>query len=147
MAGSKAAEAPRTQYGAVCYRRKHGKVQVLLITSRTRRRWIIPKGWPIKKASPPEAARIEAWEEAGVRGKVDERGVGLFSYVKQGDGKAPDLPCMVTVFALKVTSLAKEFPERTHRRRKWFSPKQAAKKVAEPELREILRGFGSTIGR
>lgn len=131
----------RTQYGALCYRMMRGKVQVLLITSRTRRRWIIPKGWPMNDRSPAEAASLEAWEEAGVSGKVSGDVVGYFTYTKYGDGGAPDLPCVVCVFPLKVKSLAKEFPERHERRRKWFSPKQASKKVAEPDLRQLLRDF------
>ncbi|MFV0359625.1 NUDIX hydrolase [Tropicimonas sp.] len=135
----KAEDARRSQYGALCYRMMHGEPQVLLITSRTRRRWIIPKGWPMKDISSAETARTEAWEEGGVRGKVIDRCIGFFSYVKQGDGDGPDQPCMVSVFPLKVKSLAGRYPEHKQRKRKWFSPKQASKKVAEPELRTLLR--------
>lgn len=138
---TKGMDGVRTQLGALCYRTVRGKVQVLLVTSRTRRRWIIPKGWPMKNTAPDRAAMIEAWEEAGVRGTENETCIGYFSYLKIGDGNAPDLPCVVSVFPVKVKSLSKEFPEKGQRRRKWFSPKQAAKKVAEPELRKILKDF------
>ncbi|NDR59366.1 NUDIX hydrolase [Aliiruegeria sabulilitoris] len=132
----------RTQYGALCYRVVNGKPQVLLITSRTSRRWIIPKGWPMRNVTPDGAAKIEAWEEAGVRGKAEQDCIGYFSYIKVAEAKGEkDLPCVVCVFPVKVKSLAKDFPECNQRRRKWFSPKQASKKVAEPELREILRNF------
>jgi 8-oxo-dGTP pyrophosphatase MutT (NUDIX family) len=120
---------------------KKGKPQILLITSRTRRRWIIPKGWPMKRLSPEQAASVEAWEEAGVRGRSHDTCAGLFPYLKLGDGAGPDLPCVVAVYPVRVKSLATEYPEHRQRRRKWFAPKQAAKKVAEPELREILRRF------
>lgn len=136
-----AAEDLRSQLGALCYRVVDGKTQVLLVTSRTRRRWIIPKGWPMADTSAADAAMTEAWEEAGVRGKVIDRCIGVYSYVKLGDGDGPDLPCIVSVFPVRVKSLARDFPERGQRRRKWFSPKKAARKVAEPELRELLRGF------
>ena len=131
----------RIQYGALCYRIMRGKPQVLLVTSRTRRRWIIPKGWPIKGKSAAEAACIEAWEEGGVQGKPVETCVGQFGYIKLGHGEGPDQPCVVSVYPVKVKSLAKEYRERKQRRRKWFSLKQASKKVAEPELRQLLKAF------
>lgn len=131
----------RTQLGALCYRVVRGKVQVLLVTSRTRRRWIIPKGWPMHGFTSAQAASVEAWEEGGVRGKGAGDSIGYFTYVKYGGRGEADLPCVVSVFPLKVKSLAKDYPERRQRRRKWFSPRQASKKVAEPELRRLLREF------
>src|SRR5262245_43345878 len=47
-----------------------GSAAILLITSRKTRRWVIPKGWPIKGTSHPDSAAIEAWEEAGIKGKI-----------------------------------------------------------------------------
>ena len=140
--GKKGSGAMRTQFGALCYRMSQGKPQVLLITSRTTRRWIIPKGWPIKGLAPEKAAAQEAWEEAGVRGKVKDLCAGVYGYTKIGEkpGEA-DLPCMVAVFPLKVKSLASVFPERKERKRRWFTPKQASKRVQEAELREILANF------
>ena len=129
------------QLGALCYRNERGKPQILLITSRTRRRWIIPKGWPMKGIAPEKAAEIEAWEEAGVRGKAVDTCVGQFGYIKYGDGTGPDVPCIVSVYPIKTKSLAKDYPECSQRRRKWFSPKKAARKVGEPELKKLLEEF------
>ena len=44
-----------------------GNSQVLLLTSRETKRWVIPKGWPMKGRKPYEAAVQEALEEAGKR--------------------------------------------------------------------------------
>lgn len=140
-AAGKQQETPRTQIGALCYRMMRGDVQVLLITSRTRRRWIVPKGWPIDGTTPAETAATEAWEEAGVVGKLRETCLGLFGYTKLGGDGEQDVPCVVAVYPIRVKSLASEYPERQQRRRKWFSPKKAASKVAEPELRRLLREF------
>ncbi len=129
----------RTQFGAICYRVRKDKVQVLLVTSRGTGRWIIPKGWPIAGATPADAALREAWEEAGVDGKVKGGAVGLYSYFKRDDGTR--LPCVVAVFAVKVRSLMADFPERKSRKRRWFSLKRAAEVVDEPELTQILRHF------
>ncbi len=130
----------RSQFAALCYRINNGKPEILLITSRGSHRWIVPKGWPMHGATPGEAALQEAWEEAGVQGKVIERCIGLFSYSKMMDGKK-SLPIVALVYPVKVKALAQEFPEAGQRRRKWFSPKKAAAKVSEPELAQILKTF------
>lgn len=133
-----AEQAPRSQYGALCWRMHRGHVEVLLITSRDTGRWVIPKGWPISDLDPSASAAREAWEEAGVRGKTETEPMGLYSYDKV---LGPDsaLPCAVSVFSLRVEELAAKFPERKERRRKWFAAAKAAKKVAEPELRALFR--------
>lgn len=76
----------RQQYGALCFRRTEGAtIEVLVITSRDTGRWIIPKGWPMKRKNPYEAAAIEAWEEAGIRGAVRKKPVGRYTYLKELD--------------------------------------------------------------
>lgn len=133
-----AAEAP--QLAALCYRATEAGTKVLLITSRDTGRWVIPKGWPIDGHSAEEAAQREAYEEAGVRGKIIGEALGSYGYLKGLEGQKP-LPCRVLVFALRVDEMADDFPERGQRKLKWFSPKQAARKVQEEELRTILSGF------
>ncbi len=130
----------RTQFGALCWRKRADEVQVLLVTSRRRRRWIIPKGWPLDQATPIKAALAEAWEEAGVEGKVSSTCLGIFSYNKELVAGAL-MPCVVAVFPVKVKKLHSDYPEKTDRRRKWFSLKKAAKKVDDPELAMLLAGF------
>lgn len=133
-------EGTRSQFGAICWRLKQGKLRLLLVTSRGTGRWVTPKGWPMEGRKPHEAAAQEAWEEAGVIGKVSDRCLGFFTYDKC-EGKGKHLPCAVMVFGLEVKSLAADFPERDQRRRKWMSRKNAAKAVAEPELARLLRDF------
>ena len=91
----------RTQFAALCWRVMDGKVQILLITSRGSGRWIVPKGWPMDGQTPGEAALTEAWEEAGVLGKVDWRPVGLYSYSKSVDDDS-DMPCVAMVYPVRV---------------------------------------------
>ena len=100
----------RTQFAALCYRVVKKKVKVLVISSRGTGRWIVPKGWPMDGKTPADAALQEAWEEAGVIGKVVSAPLGLYSYQKVQED-APDFPCVAVVYAVKVKSLAKEFPE------------------------------------
>lgn len=130
----------RTQFAALCYRVKASKTQILLVTSRGTGRWIIPKGWPTHGQSAPDSAAIEAWEEAGATGKIGQRPLGIFSYVK-GMGPEKDLPCLAMVFPLKVRKLEKDYPEHAERRRKWVSVKKAAAMVDTPELARIIKHF------
>lgn len=130
----------RTQFGAICYRVRKDKVQVLLITSRGTGRWVIPKGWPIAGATPSKSAEREAWEEAGVIGTARPVCLGVYSYTKRDDSLSP-LPCVVAVFPVKVRKLEDKFPEAGERRRKWCSPKKAAALLQEPELAQIISRF------
>ncbi|MBV0912666.1 NUDIX hydrolase [Anianabacter salinae] len=132
----------RTQFGAVCYRMRKDKTEVLLVTSRTTERWITPKGWPVEGATPSDAAATEAWEEAGAIGKVSTLCLGIYSYIKLAEAPdETDMPCVVALFPFKVTELADDYPEAKDRRRRWCSPQKAATLVDEPELREILKVF------
>lgn len=134
------ASTARTQVAALCWRIADGKPQILLVTSRETGRWVLPKGWPQAGRSGPESARAEAWEEAGVEGRIAAEPVGHYAYHKVLAPEA-DVPCVVAVYPLRVKSLARNYPERAQRKRRWFAPKKAAQKVDEPALKLILRAF------
>jgi 8-oxo-dGTP pyrophosphatase MutT (NUDIX family) len=126
-----------TQVAALCWRRQDAIVQVLLITSRETGRWVIPKGWPITGLTLAEAAAQEAWEEAGVQGRVQPQPLGAYLYDKI-TGPARSKRCNVDVFALQVEALKDHFPEAAQRRRTWFAASEAAGLVAEPDLSALL---------
>ena len=130
----------RAQFGALCYRVEQGVVQILLITSRRTKRWILPKGWPEDGLTPAQAAANEAREEAGVTGKIKQRPIGVYSYEKHVEN-AGSLPCMVTLYALKVKTQCDSYPEQSERQRQWFSCEEAASRVAEPELARLIKAF------
>ncbi|MBE3637810.1 NUDIX hydrolase [Mangrovicoccus algicola] len=130
---------PRSQFGAICYRRNKGRVEILLITSRGKGRWILPKGWPIAGSTPARAAAIEAYEEAGVQGRAHPLCLGIYGY------KKGDLPCVVALYALEVTEMKRRFPEAGQRKRRWVTPKQAAAMVDSRELGRILERFSPEL--
>jgi len=134
----------RTQFGALCWRQRDDEVQVLLVTSKRSHRWILPKGWPMHDVTPAQAALTEAWEEAGVVGNVKTICLGIFSYQKELSDDS-NLPCVVAVFPVKVKALEKSWPEKEQRQRKWYSLKQAADLVDEPELSAILKNFDPSV--
>jgi 8-oxo-dGTP pyrophosphatase MutT (NUDIX family) len=127
------------QYAALPYRAKgKSKVEVLLVTSRTTRRWIVPKGWPESGMPPHRVAAKEALEEAGVVGKVSRRPIGSFPYDKVLKG-GTTARCRVQVFPLRVTRQRKQWPEKHVRQIEWCTPADAAVFVREPQLRRIIR--------
>jgi 8-oxo-dGTP pyrophosphatase MutT (NUDIX family) len=129
----------RTQFAALCYRIKNDKLQFCLVTSRRSGRWIVPKGWPMDGETPSDAAATEAFEEAGVIGKVHTRPVGVFSYYKVRS--EDELPCMAVVYPLRVKKVLTKWPEKKERDRKWVSRKKAAAMVDDPELSAIILKF------
>jgi 8-oxo-dGTP pyrophosphatase MutT (NUDIX family) len=133
----------RSQFAALCFRMRAGKPQILLITSRGSGRWIIPKGWPVDGVTPAQSAAREAWEEAGVTGKVYDQCLGLYSYSKSLRGTG--LPIVAMIYPVKVDALASNYPEEGQRVRKWFSQKKASSLVAQPELARILKDFDPGI--
>ncbi|WP_193142198.1 MULTISPECIES: NUDIX hydrolase [unclassified Meridianimarinicoccus] len=134
----------RSQFGALCYRMDGSKPEVLLVTSRGTGRWIVPKGWPMPGQTPAGTAAVEAYEEAGVEGDAHPQCLGIYSYTKVMDD-TDDLPCVVSLFAIKVKRLLQKYPESDQRKRKWFSPKRAAALVDEDELRQIIRRFDPKV--
>lgn len=137
----------RTQFGALCWRVRKDRIEVLLVQTRRRKRWIIPKGWPMEGQTPAKAAATEAYEEAGVLGKVTPICIGLYSYTKYPRAGTDPLPCMVAVFPMKASETLKDYPEKGQRKRKWVSTKKAADMAGEPELAQILRHFDPRLMR
>ena len=129
------------QVAALCHRVTDGARQVLLITSRDTGRWILPKGWPIAGLDDAAAAKVEAWEEAGVKdAKVNPKSIGQFDYDKRLENGVP-VRVQTHVFSLKVKTLADAYPESDERRRTWVSPDKAAQMVHETGLKSILRNL------
>jgi 8-oxo-dGTP pyrophosphatase MutT (NUDIX family) len=77
-------------------------LEILIVTTRQSRRWIVPKGWPIKRLTPSKSAAREAFEEAGVRGKVGARAIGNFTYIKTTGQIVDDANYEVKIFPLLV---------------------------------------------
>ena len=132
---------PRVQFAALPWRRSAaGDVEVLLITSRETRRWVIPKGWPIRGSKSAHSAAQEAFEEAGVLGKVGKRPLGAFSYDKRlKSGRLQHV--RVAVFGLQVVREMDNYPELGQREKLWLSAAEAARQVDEPELMVLLATF------
>ena len=94
-----------------------GTREVLLVTSRDTGRWVIPKGSPMKGWQDREAAAQEAFEEAGVKGKVHRPPDRNLHVRERHRGRPPahtghGLPARGSQRRLK------EWPEKDERRRR-----------------------------
>lgn len=133
------------QFAAICFRRQpENRVEVLLITSRESRRWVVPKGWAIGGMAPHEVAEHEAWEEAGVKGKAKKRPFGFYTYLKVLD-TGDQVPSIVQVHLVETRKIEERFPERGERTAQWLPPYEAAALVREPELKSLLRGVEKAV--
>jgi 8-oxo-dGTP pyrophosphatase MutT (NUDIX family) len=128
------------QIAALPWRKRRGQVEILLITSRTTKRWIIPKGWPMDGRADYNAAKREAFEEAGVEGRITTRSIGHYDYDKR-TGKGSLKACRVVVFALEVSTLRRVWPESAERQRAWFKVEDAVEKVMEPGLKSVMKAL------
>lgn len=117
---------------------KTGRLRVLMVTSRDRGRWVMPKGWLMDGKKPWHAAEIEALEEAGAVGFISNEPIGHYHYDKRLDD-GDTVRCRVTLYPLIVEKLNRRWKESKQRKRHWFSPKKAAKLVEEKELSALLR--------
>ncbi|MFD1331706.1 NUDIX hydrolase [Methylopila musalis] len=132
------------QFGVLPFRVSDEGVEVLMITSRRSRRWIIPKGWPMKGRTPLGAAAREGFEEAGVYGDGLKPSLGVFKYVKRVNfGRTTAL--RIEVFPLAVTEVLDAWPEQAERERRWMSVAEAADAVPEDDLKAIIRALPERI--
>jgi 8-oxo-dGTP pyrophosphatase MutT (NUDIX family) len=144
--GRAATEAKDTvqQYAALPFRVRGGELWILLVTTRGTGRWIIPKGNPEKDLKPHEVARQEAFEEAGVTGRVHRKCFGTFEFAK-GSAEGASALCAVDVYPLAVEEELDDWPEKGMRQREWMTPGQAAMRVSEPGLIELFLNMGGVI--
>jgi hypothetical protein len=63
----------KRQFAALPFRLDNSELRVMLITTRRKRRWSVPKGSLIRNTAPHRTAALEAYEEAGVIGAVAKR--------------------------------------------------------------------------
>jgi 8-oxo-dGTP pyrophosphatase MutT (NUDIX family) len=116
-------------------------LEILVVTTRQSRRWIVPKGWPIKRLTPSKSAAREAFEEAGVRGKISPRPIGAFTYRKTTGQTADDPNYEVKIFPLLVKRQSASWPESEQRVAQWVDPEKAIALIREPELKAIVAKF------
>lgn len=129
-----------TQSSVIPYRMTDRGVELLIVRSSQDKHWVVPKGIAEPGLSLQESAHQEAWEEAGVEGRVHDEPIGSYSYPKWG------ATCTVTVYPMEVR---RELPqaewEERHRGRQWVSVNQAAELLRQDELRPLVSALAKRL--
>lgn len=118
---------------------------MVLVTSKGTRRWVLPKGGIKSGRAPHEAAADEAFEEAGVTGRISRTCIGVYGYQKSN--QRPAVYCRVRVYPMKVTAELPDWPERAQRRREWVTFDVAAARVKEKDLKKIILLYRRSLWR
>lgn len=135
--------AENLQVAALPYRLGRHGLEILLITSRETRGWVIPKGSPSDDRHPHRTAEIEAFQAAGVKGAISRKPIGAYSHTQRLPGGEAQ-PGMVEVYPLLVSNEAATWPEKSQRRRVWFPAQEAADKVSDSGLTLTIRDWQET---
>jgi phosphohistidine phosphatase len=122
------------QAGVIAVRRDGHGFEVCLIRRKASRRWGIPKGMVDPGDTHEETALNEAWEEAGLKGRLIGEALGTFSYEKW------NLELVVAVYLMDVTEAYDDYAEAHFRDRTWWSLTEAATKLARHPVLPLLEG-------
>jgi phosphohistidine phosphatase len=120
------------QAAAIPIRRYRGKLQVCLIRRKKSKSWGIPKGVVDPGDTRRETALNEAWEEAGLSGRLLEKSVGRYEYVKWGT------TLTVAVYLMQVLAQETTWEEDSFRERLWTSFDDGAQLLRGHPVRRLL---------
>lgn len=121
------------------YRISNGNIEILLITSIKKQRWIFPKGFIEFNLSAFESAKKEAYEEAGVVGENETVELGSF------DLKKKNQTSHVKIFSMEVTKELNDYPEKNLRKRKWFSVEDALGNIENSDIKNFVHKLENKI--
>ena len=121
------------------YRIINGELELLLITSIKKQKWIFPKGYIEFNLSAFESAKKEAYEEAGVIGENETLELGAFELKKKNEIS------LIKVFSMEVTKELKDYPEKNLRKRKWFSLSEANETIENVEIKNFISKLKTNI--
>ena len=128
-----------TQSAIIPYSINDGELQILLITSIRKKKWIIPKGFIEFNLSAFESAKKEAFEEAGVIGTNETIELGSFTIKKYG-GRTN-----IVVYSMEVEKFKDDYPEKNLRKRKWYTVEEAIETISIPEVVKMIETLAVEI--
>jgi 8-oxo-dGTP pyrophosphatase MutT (NUDIX family) len=75
------------EVAAVCYRWRDDGIEFLLVRTRSGGRWTFPKGSAEPGLTHAQAAALEAFEEAGVHGRIEEASFAKYVRRERSGGR------------------------------------------------------------
>jgi 8-oxo-dGTP pyrophosphatase MutT (NUDIX family) len=135
------------QAAAVCYRVRGQGIEFLLVRTRSSGRWTFPKGSAEPGLTHAQAAALEAFEEAGVHGRIEE--VSFARYVRRGGARksARSGKKEVAVYAHLCEVLRLSSPKESKRNRTWFSAEDAKRCLREGRRSDDGAEFARVVDR
>jgi 8-oxo-dGTP pyrophosphatase MutT (NUDIX family) len=126
----------RAQAGALPFLFKNGILHLVLVTSSSGQRWIVPKGGLEKGMTRQEVALMEAAEEAGAIGTIEP---GIKTQCRMDDRR------VLHLYPLRVATLLPHWPERAMRRRVVLPVYRALMRVREDGVAQAIRRLGRQL--
>ncbi len=121
------------EIGAVPYRIRDNQMEIVLITTRRRKRWIFPKGQVEKRLTSLKVAKLEAFEEAGIVGQI-KKGMDREFTVYRGRRKV-----RLQVFPIECDEVLDHWPEAHERDRVVIQLEEALKMIKGKSLRKCIK--------
>jgi len=131
----------REQAGVIPFRRKKDGIEVCLIRNKGRKKWKIPKGFVDPGETVEQAALKEAWEEAGLTGRLVGGAIGSYNYDKWG------FDLTVSVYLMEVTDQEDEWEESRFRERSWSPVVEAFEMLRKHPIRPLLNAAAIKLER
>ena len=129
------------QVAAVCYRVRGGNIEFLLVQTR-KERWTFPKGSAMPGLTHAQAAALEAFEEAGVHGRMEEASFTRYIQPKRGNMQGSVVTELaVSAHLCEVLRLGP--PQEFNRNPTWFPADKAKRRLREDREPD----FGAELAR
>jgi 8-oxo-dGTP pyrophosphatase MutT (NUDIX family) len=133
------------QVAAVCYRVGGGGIEFLLVRTRSGR-WTFPKGGLEPGLTHAQVAALEAFEEAGVHGRMEEASFARYiRHKRSGNGHSATAEVAVSAHLCEVLRL--DPPQEANRNPTWFSAGQAKRRLQEDRAPDYGAEFARVVDR
>ena len=130
------------QVAAVCYRVRKNGIEFLLVQTRGGR-WTFPKGSAEPGLTHAQAAALEAFEEAGVHGRMEELSFTRYVRRRRGEGRESVIETVVNAFLCEVLWL--DSPQEADRNPTWFSVEKAKRRLREDRTTDFAAEFARVV--
>jgi 8-oxo-dGTP pyrophosphatase MutT (NUDIX family) len=135
------------QVAAVCYQMRDEGIEFLLVRTRSSGRWTFPKGSAEPGLTHAQAAALEAFEEAGVHGRIEE--ASFARYIRRGGARksAKSGKKEVAVYAHLCQVFRLSPPKESKRNRTWFSAEDTKQRLREGRRSDDGAEFARVVDR
>jgi 8-oxo-dGTP pyrophosphatase MutT (NUDIX family) len=135
----------RVQVAAVCYRIHNDRLEFLLVQTRRGGHWIFPKGGVEPGLTRSQSAALEALEEAGVHGSIEEAPFAEYAIPQRKMEEGSHDESTIAAYLCAVTWLTS--PHEANRNPSWFSPEKAKKQLSRSRERHFAGELCRVVDR